>query len=248
MTNQLLKYIYAKTSKSVIENGEKSNESFERADKIIIWIVGFSIGIFVLLFTKDYDLENPNYKIISVLSRKISIVSLCIVILGLIFRIFSFFSQILLTAINIEFASYADGFATSQEFPSPREIKNTDSVDDLIFYIEQDFKIIQQKPDFSNKSEESIIYYRNLLSNFYKSLAESNDIDFQLNNFKKTVCEYYGFSKEKINKRFENNKKIVVRGNLYQITLWGSYIFFFLTISTFIIGTIIILQNLLSYS
>ena len=68
MTNQFLNYLYSKISKSTIENGEKSNQNFERADRIIIWIVGFSIGIFVILFTKDYDVKNPNYETITELS------------------------------------------------------------------------------------------------------------------------------------------------------------------------------------
>ncbi|MEL1248105.1 MULTISPECIES: hypothetical protein [Flavobacterium] len=246
MTNQFLKYLYSKISKSTIENGERSNQSFERADRIIIWIVGFSIGIFVILFTKDYDIKNPNYKTITELSNQITIVSLIVVIFGLIFRIFSFFSQMLLTAINMDFAGYADGFSTTLEFPTPRKIKNSDTIEDIIYYFEQDFKIIQEKPDFSNSSQESIKEYRTLLINYYKSLADGNDIEVQIEEYKNKLCEYYGISKEKINERFDNNKNVKLRGKVYQKTLIGSYIFFFLTIATFIIGAIIILEKLVN--
>ena len=39
--------------------------------------------------------------------------------------------------------------------------------------------------------------------------------------------------KSLLNERFENNKKVKSRGNIYQKTLIGSYIFFFLTIMSF---------------
>ena len=246
MTNQFLKYLYSKISKSTIENSEKSNQNFERADKIIIWIVGFSIGIFVILFTKDYDLKNPNYETIKELSNQITIVSLFVVIFGLIFRIFSFFSQMILTEINLEFASYADGFSDAPEFPIAREIKDTDSIDDIIYFFEEDFGIKQEKPLFLNPTQESIKEYRILLLNYYKTLAESNDIEVQLEEFKNKISEYYGISKSKINERFENGKKVKFRGNIYRMTLIGSYIFFFLTIMTFIVGTIIILEKLIN--
>ena len=77
-------------------------------------------------------------------------------------------------------------------------------------------------------------------------MAESNDIEVQLEEFKSKVSEYYGLSKAKINERFENNKKVKSRGNIYQKTLIGSYIFFFLTIMSFIVGTIIILVKLIN--
>ncbi len=246
MTNQFLNYLYSKISKSTIENGEKSNQNFERADRIIIWIVGFSIGIFVILFTKDYDVKNPNYETITELSNQITIVSLFVVIFGLIFRVFSFFSQMILTEINIEFASYTDGFSNTPEFPIARELKDTDTIDDIIYFFEQDFQIKQEKPIFLNTTQESINEYRILLLNYYKTLAESNDIEVQLEEFKSKVSEYYGLSKAKINERFENNKKVKSRGNIYQKTLIGSYIFFFLTIMSFIVGTIIILVKLIN--
>lgn len=242
MTNQFLKYLYSKISKSVLENSDKSIQNFERADKIIIWIVGFSIGIFVILFTKDYAVENPNYIAITELSNKITIVSLIIVILGLIFRIFSFFAQMLLIEITIGFSAYSDGFSTVPKLPTPRQIKDTDTIDNIIEFFKQDFEIIQEKPDFANYTQE----YRKLLLNYYLTLSESNNVEVQLEEFKTKVSEYYGLSMKTINKSFIDNQRVKLRGKIYQMTLIGSYIFFFFTIATFIIGAIIILEKLLN--
>lgn len=246
MTNQFLKYLYSQISKSSFQNNERISQNFERADKIIIWIVGFSIGVFVVFFTKDYNVDNPNYKIILELSSQITIVSLFVVILGLIFRIFSFFTQMLLTEINIEFTNYTDSFSNVPELPIPRQIKDIDTIEDIIYYFEEDFGIKKEKPDFKNSTKESIQEYRKLLLNYYSTLAEENNIEVQLEEFKNKISDYYGLSKQKINKRFTDNQKVKSRGKIYQKILIGSYIFFFLTVGTFIIGTIIVLEKLLT--
>ena len=58
MNNRALKYLYNQVSNSLNQNSERDFQNFERADKIIIWIVGFSIGIFVLLFSSDLKSQN----------------------------------------------------------------------------------------------------------------------------------------------------------------------------------------------
>ncbi|MFB9110498.1 hypothetical protein [Flavobacterium gyeonganense] len=201
---------------------------------------------FCFAFTKDYNIQNPNYKTVTELSNQIVIVSLIVVILGLIFRIFSFFAQMLLTEINLEFTNYADSYSTAPEFPISREIKDSDTIEDIIYFFEEDFEIIEKRPDFTNSSEENIKEYRKLLLNYYTTLAESNDIEVQLEEFKNKISDYFGISKVKIDKKFENNQKVKLRGKIYQMTLIGSYIFFFLTISTFILGAIIILETLIN--
>lgn len=246
MTNQLLKYLYSQISKSTIQNNEKDSQNFERADKIIIWIVGFSIGIFVILFTQGYDLKNPNYRIISELSNQIAIVSLFVIILGLIFRIFSFFAQMLLTEINIEFFNYVDSFSNIPELPTPRTITDMDTIENIINYFEEDFGIKEKKPNFHDSTKQNIEEYRKLLVNYYTTLAEENNIEVQLNEFKNKISDYYGLSLKKINKQFtDGNRKVKFRGKMYRMILIGSYIFFFFTIGTFIAGTIIVLEKLL---
>lgn len=246
MTEQFLKQLYSKISRSTLQNHEINSRNFERADQIIIWIVGFSIGIFVFLFTKDYDAANPNYKVLLDLSRQITIVSLLVVVLGLIYRIFSFFTQMLLSEIVTEFSGYCDGYSSTPEFPVPREITDSDTIADIIYYFEEDFKIIEQMPDLRNTTPEAVSEYRTLLLNYYLTLADSNNIERQLEKFKNIVNEYFGVSRKKIDERFDNSRNVITRGRKYQLSLKGSYIFFALAILTFIGGVLLILFKLIS--
>jgi hypothetical protein len=246
MTEQFLKQLYSKISRSTLQNHEINSRNFERADQIIIWIVGFSIGIFVFLFTKEYDAANPNYKILLDLSKQITIVSLLVVVFGLIYRIFSFFAQMLLSEIVTEFSGYCDGYSSTPEFPVPREIQDSDTIEDIIYYFEEDFKIIEQMPDLNNSAPEAASEYRTLLLNYYLTLADSNNVELQLEKFKNIVNEYFGVPRKKIDERFNNSRNVIVRGRKYQLSLKGSYIFFALTILTFIGGVLIILLKLIS--
>lgn len=243
-----LKYLYNQVSNSLNQNSERDFQNFERADKIIIWIVGFSIGIFVLLFSSD--LKSQNFLIINKLVPPILVTSLLIVIFGLIFRVFSFFTQMIYSKIILGFSSYASSYANAptDEIPFPREIKDLDNCEDIIYYLKEDFKIIKESPNYENFTEEQIKEYRGLLLNYYDILADNNNLEKQYEEYTKQLANHFGLSKKSLEKQRTNDEDIIFRGKLYRFLYLCSAIFFVLTIGTFIFGACLILNEMIIHN
>lgn len=240
MDNVLLKHLYSVTSKVLLNQTDRLNENFEKADKIIIWIVGFSIGIFVLLLNQTSENE-----LIINLSLEISIIALIVVVLGLSFRVVSFFTQIQYAAIVTKFVSFAEGFSGMPEIPEHRDISEKDTAEDLIKYLELDFNIEVEEEDISRMDLESKKKYCGLLLNYYNTFSDPRDIEKQLENYKISFSDHFGFSKAYMDKRVNNEKRTKRNGLILRVLLITSLILFFLTIGTFIVGVLSILNKLI---
>ena len=99
--------------------------------------------------------------------------------------------------------------------------------------------------DHSNLTHEQISEYRRLHLNYYTALADSNNFESQLNEYKRQIAIHFGLSKKSIDNEISNERKVEKRGIIYRVMLICSYVFFFATIGTFIFGTIIILKRIL---
>ena len=240
MENQLLKQLYSTTSKLVNDQVQRDIDNFEKADRIIIWIVGFSIGIFTLILTRE-----SKHPLINELEFEITIVALITVILGLLFRIFSFFTQIRLNNIVFDFVSFATGYYNASEIPIPKTISEVDSLDNIINFLEEDFGIKTKKIDTYNLSEEKLTKYRNLFKDYYESLASSNNIDEQIKEFSTQLALRFGLNPEDMINSTQADSSIKSKGKGYRILLTISYWLFFLTITNFIVGIGIIAFKLI---
>lgn len=238
MEKQLLKHLYRHLGKIITDHNQRDYEIFERADRIVIWIVGFSIGVFVLLISQDYNDSLP------IPVNEVVISALIIVMLGLVYRILSFFAAYALTQININFISHVELAANFPELPNCRQLKESDSLEDIIFYLKEDFTYIVDK-DYSSATPEQKNELKGLYKKFYESIAESNDIEAQLNEFDSTVARFYGLNLAKRNQKKSKDKTRRI-GRAYRILLVSSYIFFFLTISCFIIITCYVLVHFIN--
>lgn len=240
MENQLLNQLYSTTSKLVNDQVQRDIDNFEKADRIIIWIVGFSIGIFTLILTRE-----SKHPLINELEFEITIVALITVILGLLFRIFSFFTQIRLNSIVFDFVSFATGYYNASEIPIPRTISEVDSLDNIINFLEEDFGIKTQKIDTYNLSEEKLTKYRNLYKDYYESLASSNNIDEQIKEFSTQLALRFGLNPEDMINSTQADSSLKSKGKGYRILLTISYWLFFFTITNFIVGIGIIAFKLI---
>lgn len=229
MENQLLKQLYSTTRKLVNDQVERDIENFEKADKIIIWIVGFSIGIFMLILTRKS--ENPIF-----IEFELTVVAIITVVLGLLFRIFSFFTQMRLSSIVFDFVSFATGYTKASEIPIPKTITEVDSLDNIITFLEEDFGIKTQRIDTSKFSEEKLAEYKNLYKNYYESLTSSNNIEEQMKEFSTQVAFRFGLNPEDVMNSAQNDSSLKSKGKGYRILLGISYWLFFLTIINFIVG------------
>src|SRR5690606_454612 len=181
--------------------------------------------------------------IINELTFEISVFSLTVVILGLTFRIFSFFTQMRYSAIVTSFISFAEGFSYTPEIPNVREITEKDSAEDIIGYLKSDFDEVVKDKNVSQMDAENKKVYRGLLLNYYLILNEPRDVEKQLVNFKNNFANHFGFSKAYMDKRINNENRIKRNGIIFRIMLYISMVLFFLTIATFIFGVGTILNQ-----
>jgi hypothetical protein len=133
----------------------------------------------------------------------ILIYSFIIIILGLLFRMFSFLTQITLNNITESYLGQARGaIVDTNNIPEPREITENETVENLIYYLKVDVEY--------NNDEE----YRILLTNYYKTLSEGNDIKQQFETFNQTISKYFGITSKKI-KKMSEEVYIIKRGEKY---------------------------------
>ena len=233
MTNIFLKKLYEITETTIVNINESSKANFERSDRIITWIVGFSIGIFVLVFPKDLivGLSKIEKFTLSILNF-----SLFVIIFGLLYRICSFLTQTLNSIILSDISNYFRGLnINTDEIPSPREISGDETTFQLIQYLKEDFNY-----SLSYDVNGEDLELNKILINYYNILADENNIDKQLTTFKKQISKYFGISVKYI-EFFNVEKNIVKRGKVYISFSILSSIFFIITIGIFIYGAVKIL-------
>lgn len=241
MNNELLKHFFTSTNKVFNQHSDRIFENFERADKIIIWIVGFAIGVFMLTIIKGNENE-----ILENILFEICLFSIVIVILGLLFRVVSFLTQLRLSNILMVFSSRIAGMTTEFEIPFPREIKESDGILDIIRYLKEDFGIERPIPNLNERSEENLKEGRELYRKYYQSIADSNDVELQLELFKKEFSEYFGYSAKYLDKKLTDEKSDYKLGKKFRISLGISVTLYILTIGTFVLGSILIMIEVLN--
>lgn len=236
MTNIFLKKIYELTEKTILNINESSKTNFERADQIITWIVGFSIGIFVLILPKD---KIDNLKDIYGTTYQTLNFSLYVIIFGLLYRIFSFITNILNSMILNDLSSFSRGFSANiDEIPIPRNLTGNETTIQIAEYLKEDFNYVTP---YEVKHENPEL--KELLFNYYNILANSNDIDKQLSEFKIQIGKYLGINKSYID-FLTKDKTIIYRGKIYFFLSVLTVLLFVTTVVLFIVGAFTLLIEL----
>lgn len=239
MTNVFLKKIFQASEEIIIKLNDSSRANFERADQIITWIVGFSIGIFVFILSKD---EIENLKNISGTRHIVLNFSLYVIIFGLLYRVISFITSYLNTMILNDILSFSKGFTMNlDDLPISRTLTGNETNSELAKYLLEDFSYtvsIKIKDDDSKLNE--------LLVNYYNSLSYSNNIDKQMDEYKSYMSKYLGISKKYMD-ILSKEKNIKIRGKIYRWFTFISIVLFITTITIFIIGVIKLLLELNNY-
>lgn len=206
MINIFLKELYKITIDSVKDSRESTKFIFDKSDDIIKWIVGFFATIIAFLIS-EIKMKNIESLKNSDLEYIILIYSFIIIILGLLFRMFSFLTQITLNNITESYLGQARGaIVDTNNIPEPREITENETVENLIYYLKVDFG---KDVEYNNDEE-----YRILLTNYYKTLSEGNDIKQQFETFNQTISKYFGITSKKI-KKMSEEVYIIKRGEKY---------------------------------
>lgn len=236
MTNIFLKTIYRLTEKTIVDINESNKANFEKADQIITWIVGFSIGILVLILPKDNieslkDLYGTTYYLLNL--------ALLVIFFGLLYRIFSFITNLVNSTILNDLSGFTRGFtANLDEIPIARSLSGNETTIQIAQYLKEDFNYVAPY-----KIEQDDPQLTSLMVNYYKILADSNDVDKQLSEFKIQIGKYFGLSQNYI-EFFTKEKTIIIRGSVYFYLTILTSLLFITTIGIFIFGALNLLMIL----
>jgi hypothetical protein len=189
----------------IINNLEQSRSNskfiYEQADKLMVWIVGFSIGGLSIIITNITDLNC----IIGYLNSKIILLLLSISIInGIIFRIAFFIYQNILNQIDIFINT---SFSNIEQMDTDaQDLSNVNDIDEIILRLKVDFgeNLSSELERYKNMDNENKILIINELKNHHKKFREFSKQDYHLaiNYVRDTIQKAYKISPREIDKIF----------------------------------------------
>lgn len=229
--------------KLVYETLEKTKENFifnfNQNDKILVWIVGFSVTAISLIISKISDISE-NYS--DYILKTVLLLLTTSIISGIIYRL----SALLFLQKYQSIMFFLEGaFSKEKTMPTEtQELKNPDDIHEIYQKIKTNFDY-----DYSDiielynqpQSAESKNYYIEYLKNEYARLAEWAKNEYQhADEYMKSVYKIaFGLSDKQISKLFSKNK------DSFYLKLWGwiSVISISICLITFISVIVILSMN-----
>jgi hypothetical protein len=194
----------------VYETLEKTKENFifnfNQNDKILVWIVGFSVTAISLIISKISDISE-NYS--SCILKTVLLLLTTSIISGIIYRL----SALLFLQKYQSIMFFLEGaFSKEKTMPTEtQELKNPNDIHEIYQKIKTDFD-----HDYSDiielynqpQSAESKNYYVDYLKKEYERLAEwaKNEYIYADEYMKRVYKTAFGLSDKQINKLFSQNK------------------------------------------
>ena len=217
---------------SLEKSKENSKFSFNYSDKLVIWLIGFSVaGISLIIGNLS------NIKALSILTLKLTIIllSLC-VIFGVLFRLTIYFITVHEKKLEFIFQGYFTDFDIT---PIIAEDTSNASVQDMVNIIKMDFGLIPT--DYTNDQQLEL----NALKKFYLDSIEFSKKKFYIRA--ESIAELFE-STVRVKKENTLNdlevafglKKGKLKSSGYNAKLWSSFAnaFFFLSIICFLVTII----------
>ena len=198
---------------------ENQRYNFERSEKFMLWIVGFSIGgvsIIVTNLTQFGQTFNHDFVKVILILFSTSIIS------GIIYRWAFFIFQVQYQSIEF----YLQGAFSNKEMMDidPEDMTNETDIKEVLRRLKDDFDedayfILE---DYNKLPQEGKDFLLNDIKNHYKKVGESvkKEYEFSMNYVKSTFKQAFGLSEKKLNKLFNRNasKKLKLFGWLTAIT------------------------------
>lgn len=227
----------------VYETLEKNKENFifnfNQNDKILVWIVGFSVTAITLIISKISDISE-NYSSCTV--KKVMLLLTASIVCGIIYRI----SALLFLQKYQSIIFFLEGaFSKEKSMPTEtQELKNPDDIHEIYQKIKTDFDHdYSDIIEFYNQpqSAESKKYYIEYLKDEYERLAEWAKKDYQYADeyIKRVYKRAFGLSDKQINKLFSKNKDSFC----LKLWSWVSIISIAISLLTFISVILILALN-----
>jgi hypothetical protein len=210
-------------NKTLSKNREYFYKLSEQSDKIIVWLVGFSITSIALSISKAQILN----AFIPHLSNYILIFGSFTVIFGVLYRIFLYVAQSTELFMLVAFEGYVEEYNNPPSMYSGRKLTNDVSYDDVVSLIKEDFDVEIKKLDISNLDSAKAEILRKSTIDYYQSLNNwaSEKFERETNEIKNVLSSHLGYSKRKLAKIFDTNKSNKITKKLYWISLRLSQFF-----------------------
>lgn len=201
----ILRKVYGnleKTEKNFILN-------FNQNDKILVWIVGFSVTALTLIVSKITDLNKTYDKGIL---KTVLLLLIITVISGIIYRIFA-----LLFMTKYQNRMFFLEGAFSMEKIMPTKVPDLTEIND----IHEIYQIIKSDFDFdysdviqlynSTENPESKKYYLDYLKSEHKRIGEwaKNNYEYGIKYVKSVFKDTFGFSDKLIERKFQAKNDLI---------------------------------------
>lgn len=173
-----LKYYILSSVTEVFENQRESTFKIaEQSDKIITWIVGFSIASIVISLSKTKEIND----ISNSLSSLIIIFSCLTIIFGVVCRVFLYVAQNLENTVVIKFTGFVDALKNEDkiDYKIPKDKIENKSIEELQKSLRDEFGIDSDEyySNYNNKEKLKEQYEDELKLEYIKSIMiEVKDI------------------------------------------------------------------------
>ena len=235
MTKESIKSTVTLFEEILSENLKKRHLFFERAEQIVLWIVGFSTATIVLLIsTNKFEIANfqKNNTLILMIIKNL----LLVCCFGLSFRVLSFLTELLLDHISRNLYAALKGFQTFFNIKK-NKFENNENSEEII-------KIINYEFDWDLKGRNELNddpNYIEFLKEIYEKEFESKE---EINRIQDLFLLYYGYKSNKFFNFFQQPMVIYIRGWIYRILFNLTLISFALTLGTLIFLCVQLLKEL----
>ena len=225
MTKESLKNTVILFDEILSENIKKRHLFFERAEQIVLWIVGFSTATIVLLVTNEKfeisDFQKNDALILMIIKNL-----LLVCCFGLAFRIFSFLTELLLDHISKTLYVSLKGFQAFLNFKK-NKFNNNENSEEII-------KILNDEFDWDLKNRKELNDDPNFIEHLKEIYAHEFENKEEINKIQDLFLLFYGYKSRKFFTFFQKPNVIYARGWIYRILFYLTIISFALTLGTLI--------------
>lgn len=230
-------------NKTISNNRQYFYKISDQSDKIIVWLVGFSITSIALSINKEKELNT----FINNLTDYILICGSLTVIFGVLYRIFLFLTQALEVNILVAFEGYIEGYNNPPGVHFGRDLTENDTYYDIIQYMKTDFDIEIERVDITLLDSTHAEIMRKSVIDYYNSLNNwsNQKLERETNEIKSVLSAYLGYSKEKLDRLFNPKEPKIRTTSLYWFSLYAASTLFIMSCLAFTSGMSIILVKYL---
>ncbi|HZL09400.1 MAG TPA: hypothetical protein VFC65_05335 [Prolixibacteraceae bacterium] len=238
----LSEFMLSRIHKAMSDNREFYYKLSEQADRIIVWLVGFSIASIALTISNENTLKAISIDL-PILIVKFSCMT---VILGILYRIVNYLMQIYGNQIIMNFGASVDVYKNPQDIPSIppyRQLDGTESCEELRSFLKEDFEIEVDNIEDKDFSPEQKKGNQKSLSNLYSKTAEIYSLDFENEKVivKNVLICNLGSSQKEVDRIFDPVKPTISIQKIYRVSLFLSSILFLITTFVFLSGFVMFL-------